>query len=95
MGHQYTVQYKKGILNGAADALSRKPVDASPLMATTVLQPTWLDRVVASYSDDSSSKQIIQKLYMDPLAEPGYTFTSGLLRYRGALWLDQIMSCDS
>jgi hypothetical protein len=30
---------QKGIHNGAADALSRKPFDADTLMATTVLRP--------------------------------------------------------
>jgi hypothetical protein len=59
MGLQYTMQYKKGILNGAVDALSRKPVEASPLMAATVLQPVWLGRVAVSYIGDEYSQQLI------------------------------------
>jgi hypothetical protein len=35
MGLQYRVMYKKGIHNGAADALSRKPTGSSPLMTIT------------------------------------------------------------
>jgi hypothetical protein len=52
MGLQYSVQYKKGALNGAADALSRKPVDTSPVMLATTLKPVWLDRVADSYASD-------------------------------------------
>lgn len=39
MGLQYKVVYKKGILNGAADALSRKPVSSSDLFVVTQVQP--------------------------------------------------------
>jgi hypothetical protein len=49
MGLQYSVQYKKGIHNGAADALSHKPFDAETLLATTVLRPLWLQQVADSY----------------------------------------------
>lgn len=87
MGLQYTVQYKKGIHNGAADALSRKPVDASPLMAATVLKPVWLDNVAASYLSDSFVQQKLQKLAVDPAAEPGYSLVDGLLRYKGRIWI--------
>jgi hypothetical protein len=87
MGLQYTVQYKKGILNGTADALSRKPVEASPLMAATVLQPVWLDRVAESYLNDEYSQQLIQRLALDAAAVPKFTFSSGLLRHKGRIWI--------
>ena len=52
MALQYRVEYKKGILNGAADALSRKPVESSQVMAVTTVKPVWLEHVEASYSQD-------------------------------------------
>jgi len=39
MGLQFKVMYKKGIHNGAADSLSRKPVDASQLLVISEVQP--------------------------------------------------------
>lgn len=87
MGLQYTVQYKKGIHNGAADALSRKPVLASPLLTVTVLKPLWLDRVAASYVGDEFVQQKIQRLAVDTTADSSYTFQDGLLRYKGRIWV--------
>jgi hypothetical protein len=45
MGLQYQVMYKKGILNGAADALSRKPVHSSKVLAVSVVKLLWLENV--------------------------------------------------
>lgn len=87
MGLQYTVQYKKGILNGAADALSRKPVESSPLMVATVVQPVWLDKVLDSYKNDSYAQQLIQKLAIDSQAGPSFTLSKGVLRYQGRVWI--------
>ncbi|XP_051228993.1 uncharacterized protein [Lolium perenne] len=87
MGLQYTVQYKKGVLNGAADALSRKPVHSSPLMVATVVQPDWLDKVVDSYKDDSYTSQLIQKLIIDPQCDPLFSLSKGVLRYQGRIWI--------
>jgi hypothetical protein len=39
MGLQYRVQYKQGINNGAADALSRKPPEISQVFAISTIQP--------------------------------------------------------
>lgn len=52
MGLQYSIQYKKGINNGAADALSHKPTSSSQLYVTTTVQPSWLDGVVLGYEKD-------------------------------------------
>jgi len=92
MGLQYRVVYKKGSLNGAADALSRKPVHNSELLALSVLQPVWLERVSAecvsaSYAGDSHVEAIIQKLAVYPLSEPHYTYRDGLLRYKNRIWV--------
>jgi hypothetical protein len=87
MGLQYIVQYKKGVLNGAADALSRKPVHSSPLMVATVVQPDWLDKVVDSYKDDSYTSQLIQKLIIAPQCDPLFSLSKGVLRYQGRIWI--------
>jgi hypothetical protein len=80
MGLQYIVQYKKGILNGVADALFRKPDDSSPLMAAIVLKPVWLDKVLDSYTGDSFVQTKMQQLAIDSSTDQHFTFTDGLLR---------------
>jgi hypothetical protein len=66
VGLQYKVVYKKGTLNGAADALSHKPVTASELMAMTTVKPLWLEQVEASYANDTHAQTLLQKLSLDP-----------------------------
>jgi hypothetical protein len=56
MGLRYTIQYKKGITNAAADALSRRP-HASELMAISSSIPTYIDQLIAGYNDDPETKQ--------------------------------------
>lgn len=87
MGLQYKVVYKKGILNGAAHALSRKPAHSSQVMAVTEVKPAWLDRVMASYAQDSYAQEKFQKIAVTPAAEPHFTLRDGLLRYQGRIWL--------
>lgn len=48
MGLQYHVVYKKGIHNGAADSLSRRPFDVDQVFPVTEVQPAWLDQVTKS-----------------------------------------------
>lgn len=52
MGFNYTIEYKKGLDNKAADALSRKDEDGE-LQQVTVLQPAWVQEVMKSYDNDA------------------------------------------
>ena len=79
--------YKKGILNGAADALSRKPVESSQLFVVSTIQPLWLDLVLSSYTADAFVQGLLTKLALDPKADAHYTLDNGLLRYDGRIWV--------
>jgi hypothetical protein len=81
MDLQYKVIYKKGNLNTAADALSRRPTAHSELMSVSTIKPVWLELVEASYSNDSFVQGLLQKLAVDPLVDPHYTLCDGLLCY--------------
>ena len=79
--------YKKGVLNRAADALSRKPSSGEELFAVSAVQPLWLDAVRESYAGDSTAQEILAKLAVDPNASTHFTLRGGLLRYDGRIWV--------
>lgn len=60
MGLDYKIIYKKGSENGAADALSRRPISNSSVYALSTVQPAWLQEIVASYTTDPSSMVLLQ-----------------------------------
>lgn len=86
MGLQYTIQYKKGSTNQAADALSRQ-FDSAALMAIFVATPAWLDNLQNGYKDDPVCQQLIAKLSINPSNDKGYSLINGILRYKGRIWL--------
>ena len=59
MGLQYSVQYKKGIQNGTADGLSRKPPASSEIFAISSVQPVWLSSVEQSYAIDTRAQSLL------------------------------------
>lgn len=81
----FTVEYKRGKENTAADALSRK---FSSLFAISAVTPTWVLEVVNSYSADAKTTELLQKfLITPPDANSEYSLTAGVLRYKGRLVL--------
>ena len=74
LGCAFVVEYKKGVENKVADALSRRSdhvpklcqqiesSKASCLMLLSVLDPTWLKILRDSYSQDQSMQQLIQSI---------------------------------
>jgi hypothetical protein len=75
----YTVEYKKGKENKAADALSRRDCTLLPI---TLIQPTWVASIENSYLHNHSCQELIQKLSICPTGHPPIT----LHAYKGRLY---------
>jgi hypothetical protein len=86
MGLRYSIQYKKGNTNLAADALSRQ-LDQDTLMAVSSATPAWLDNLQNGYQDDPHCQQLISELSINPLNDKGYSLKDGILRYKGRIWV--------
>ena len=57
LGFNYVVEYKKGMENRAADALSRAAHAES--LALSCVVPVWIEQVITSYTDDSKCQELI------------------------------------
>jgi hypothetical protein len=56
IGLQYKIIFRKGSDSRGADALSRHSDPPAELLAISVVQPTWLDKVKAGYDLDANAK---------------------------------------
>ncbi|XP_020095072.1 uncharacterized protein LOC109714771 [Ananas comosus] len=78
MGLDYSIQYKKGRENLAANALSkRRRQEEGYNLAIIAIVPTWVQEVVESYEGDSHLQQIIAKELLSPDSQPNYTYVRG------------------
>jgi hypothetical protein len=89
LGLSYKICYRKGSTNAAADALSRKFQDESELNLVSSCTPTWLLDVAKGYETDQFSLDLLTALALKPDAKPGYTLQSGIIKYKGRIWIGQ------
>lgn len=87
MGLDYTIQYKKGKENLAADALSRRGVEEGNNQAITAVVPTWISEVSESYEGDQKVQQIIAEILLHPDSQPNYSYKQGVLKYKGRIYI--------
>lgn len=85
IGLQYKVVYKKGIDNGAADALSRRP--SSELFSLSSATPQWMLQVMEGYMGDDQARKLLVALTVSPNDLGHYTVNSGIIRYKGRVWV--------
>lgn len=53
LGLNYTIQYKRGVENCVADALSRKEVDYEVVLnAISLVRQLWIEEIISSYEGD-------------------------------------------
>lgn len=87
LGLQYSVVYKKGSDNTAADALSRKPSHDSSCAAISIMAPSWASAVAESYLNDAKAQEMLAKLSLDESSINHFSLKDGLLRYKNRIWV--------
>ena len=86
MGLQYKIQYKKGLENKAANALSRQP-EPTQLTAISTSTPKWLETIIEGYTKDDATKQLLTELSITGSNDKGFPLTDGLIKYKNRIWL--------
>ena len=98
LGYAFVVEYKKGVENNVAVALSRRsdyiPMSCqqdessktSCLLLLSVPDPTWLYILKDSYSQDQFMQQLIQSIQAGT-APIGFTWKNNLVFYKGRFFL--------
>ncbi|WVZ81498.1 hypothetical protein U9M48_028869 [Paspalum notatum var. saurae] len=86
MDLQFSIQYKKGITNAAADALSRCPLQQEVSSVSESI-PSWIQKLKEGYADDAAAQQLLTELSVDPQHDKGFSLDQGVLRYKGRVWV--------
>ena len=87
VGLQFHIVYKPGSSNRVADALSRKTVHDSTCAALSVITPTWIQEVIAGYTSDPVSSDMLIKLSINPDELPGFSLRDGVIRRGSTIWI--------
>lgn len=79
----FKIQYKKGVLNKVADALSRK---VHQLMSISAALPVWAQDLFDSYKQDTFYKPILgQLLLQNNTASTDYSYHFGIIIFKGKI----------
>ncbi|XP_020092846.1 uncharacterized protein LOC109713256 [Ananas comosus] len=87
MGFDYTIQYRKGKENAAADALSRVTGEKGVTLAITAAIPSWVQEVTESYLGDPQCEKLICELPLQSTNQGDYSYHNELLRHKGKLYI--------
>ena len=73
-GYDYEIIYKKGKDNVVEDALSRRYEEEGSLFPLSFIVPDWLQAVRQEWLQDPKSLHLIQQLWTNAPAPPGYSW---------------------
>ena len=85
MGLSYKIEYKKGITNAAAYALSRCTHDT--MLAISAVEPTWVQVLMDGYDEDPGTKALWTELSVTGSNDKGYTLQQGVIRFYDRIWV--------
>lgn len=88
LGLRYKIIYKKGVENGAADALSRFPSDSVlELSAVSSIVPDWIKEVIDGYATDLDACCKVRTLCISADAVPDFSLKDGVLYFKNRMWI--------
>jgi transposase InsO family protein len=89
LGYSFKVEYKKGVANKVADALSHREgwKEELSLPLLSIPTPSWISEVKAHYQVDEEVQDLLSKWQANSLDSNKYTFRDGLVFYKGRLCL--------
>ncbi|KAF5468680.1 hypothetical protein F2P56_012817 [Juglans regia] len=90
LGYEFTIEYKKGVENKAADALSRKAIsdDTTLMSATSFPTPIWLEELKQAYASDQKAQDHLAALQRgSPLSSSAFSIKHGLLFRKGRIYI--------
>lgn len=84
LGYDYEIMFREGKENKVAHALSRVGMEqGSEITALSVVQTDWLQSLQQAWETDRELKLIIDQLTTDPNLHEGYSWSHGILSYKG------------
>lgn len=88
LGLRYKIIYKKGVENGAADALSCFPLDSvMELSAVSSIVPDWIKEVIDGYATDLDACTKVRTLCISADAVPDFSLKDGVLYFKNRMWI--------
>lgn len=86
LGLRYRVAYRKGVDNGAADALSRRDHSCALMLVSSPVH-SWLEDLVSWYPSDPEAKALLSELTVNPTSRPPFQLKQGIIYYQDRVWL--------
>jgi hypothetical protein len=88
MDLNFQIQYKKGVLNAVADALSRCAHSKSKsVAAVSMCVPSRIQRLQEGYAEDEEAKKLMTHLSLSPDTVKDHILVDGIIRFRGRVWV--------
>lgn len=87
MDLNYKIQYKQGVTNKAANALSRMGDSENEVSAISAGQPSWLQILQAGYLEDPEARIKLTELSVSRANDKGYSLVDGVIRYKNRIWV--------
>ncbi|KAL3538223.1 hypothetical protein ACH5RR_001589 [Cinchona calisaya] len=87
LGLNYEIQYKYGMENVVADALSRREASEEQCAAITQVVPNWVTKVVSSCEEDGLAIQKRNELLLNSESNSKWSYQDAVLRHQKRLYI--------
>lgn len=87
MGYDFTIEYKKGSENSAADALSRR--SDGDMLAISMPTPHWVEPIQEEVKNDATLQTLLQNIQTGEAIGP-WRIHNGLIFFKDRIYLQPL-----